>query len=125
MKNYVTVGGHKRLLFLTERVVFDAAEKYGSIQDWGQIIGPDTAEASAALKWMLVQMVNNGELERRRRGYEEWSMISESDLPENMTVRQYQAMRRKVMAEITASFSTEVEEDEDIDLGLAELNEKK
>lgn len=118
--------GRNLTLNYSIEVMFDMAEKYGAIQNVLEIMGQETRESFEVIKWFLVRMANDGELVRRSGGYDPGVFLSEDDVTTQMGLHEYAEIKNAVLAAITLAYNREIEaENEEVDVGLQELNEKK
>lgn len=123
--NMAPVGGKFRPLNFSMDVMFDAAEKYGSISHLLEILDKETRESVEAVSWLLLRMANDAELVRRAEGYDHSPMLTEDDVKIKKPVY-YQIYKAAVIEAIDIAYTREVEDPkQEIDLGLMELNEKK
>ncbi len=107
-------------------VMFDVSEKYGNIKDALSILGKNDREGFEALRWFAVKMANDGELVRREQGYDKLPMLTEKDVTLRMAPLDYEALKSAVVEAITRGYTRETADpDEEVDVGLSELNEKK
>jgi hypothetical protein len=108
-------------------VMFNMTDKYGDIATALDKIGNDTREAFADVIWFAVNMANDGELMRRALGYEH-GKIFKGDEPEFTHIYPLEAMELKnaVVNAINAGYvREETRGQEDVDIGLEKLNQKK
>ena len=90
------------------------------------MIQRNTKEGFEAVRWLAVQLVNDGELCRREEGYDKLPMVKEKDFPLRMGPADYEMIRAAVIAAITAGYKRDLtSEEEERDLGLEELESKK
>lgn len=121
------IKGKERMLNYSVEVMFNMVEKFGEINRALDIIGSDGKDSFYAVQWFAVQLVNDAELCRRGEGYDKLPMISEDDISPRMRPVDFSELRDAVVEAITLGYQREIEpgEEEEVDLGLAELNEKK
>lgn len=120
------IGGKTVLLNFSMEIFFDVIEKYGSVAQLMKAIDAGGRSGFEAVRWVAVQMANDGELCRRAAGYDAQRMLSENDISLRMAPAAYTALLNAVIEAIAAGFKREAEsKDEEVDLGLAELNAKK
>lgn len=123
--HFTPIGGKFRPLNFSLEVMFDAAEKFGSMSAAFDAIDKESKEGVAAIQWFIVRMANDAELVRRAEGYDHDPMLSEADV---MIVKpwQYQLYKSAVLSAIDIGYEREVEDPKsEVDLGLEELNAKK
>lgn len=120
------INGQERYLNYSIEVMFDAIDKFGTASDMLQKIGEETREGFEALRWMIVHLVNDAELSRREQGYDPLPMLQENDISARMLPLDYKELQSAVIEAIAYGYNREVENpEEETDLGLAELNQKK
>ena len=122
--NYVPLKGKFRPLNFSINVMFDAADKFGSMAEAFNAIDKENRAGADAIRWFLVQMANDAELVRRKEGYDRGDMLEEADVVIN-TPADYRIFKQAVLKAIEIGYTCEVESEEEVDLGLRELNEKK
>ena len=107
-------------------VMFDMTDKFGTIKSALEILEKGNRESFDALKWFVIHMANDGELCRRESGYDHLVMVKESDISLRMKPIEYEEFLVAVVQAINLGYNREVKSsDDDIDLELAEINEKK
>lgn len=108
-------------------VMFDMRDKWKTINDALDALGSNNErEAFEALRWWVIRLVNDAELCRREEGYDPQPMLTEKDITPRMRPIEYEQLRSAVVDAITIGYGREVDTDEEeVDLGLAELNAKK
>lgn len=118
--------GEERELNYSVAVMFDAVEKFDNVARMLDVIQRNTKEGFEAVRWLAVQLVNDGELCRREEGYDKLPMVREKDFPLRMGPADYEMIRAAVIAAITAGYKRDLtSEEEERDLGLEELESKK
>lgn len=123
--NYVPVKGTFRPLNFSIEVMFDAAEKYGGMAGAFDIIDKENREGADAIRWFIMRMANDAELVRRGEGYDKGDMLTEDDI-QITNPALYRIYKQAVLKAIEIGYTREVEDpEEEIDLGLQELNKKK
>ena len=122
--NYVPLKGKFRPLNFSINVMFDAADKFGSMAEAFNAIDKENRSGADAIRWFLVQMANDAELVRRKEGYDRGDMLEDADVVIN-TPADYRIFKQAVLKAIEIGYTCEVESEEEVDLGLRELNEKK
>lgn len=122
--NYAPIKGKFRPLNFSINVMFDAADKFGSMSKAFSIIDKENREGAEAICWFLVQMANDAELVRRQEGQDHGDMLSDSDVViDNPAI--YRVYKSAVLKAIEIGYTCEIENDNEVDLGLQELNQKK
>ena len=119
------IAGEFRELNFSIEVMFNVAEKYGSVKGVLDTIDAGGRDAFEAVRWLTTQMANDAELCRRAAGFDHKEMLKEEDISIHIRPIDFEILTAKVVNAISAGFGREIESDEEIDLGLAELNAKK
>lgn len=124
---YAVINGEERPLNYSIEVMFNMTDKYGTIRAALEVIDGAGMESFDAVKWFAIQMANDAELCRRAEGYDARPMIQDSDITPRIRPVDYEALRGAVIDAITLGYKRELpkDEDEEIDVGLEELREKK
>lgn len=120
-----TINGEERPLNYSIEMMLKVNEKFGGIAKALDAIEKDTMTAIQHVRWFAVELANDGELCRRADGYEPRRMLTLDDLSLRMSPYDYVLIKDAVVKAIMAGYRREVDSNEDVDLGLAELNEKK
>ena len=119
------IAGEFRELNFSIEVMFNVSEKYGSVKGVLDTIDAGGRDAFEAVRWLTTQMANDAELCRRAAGFDHKEMLKEEDISIHIRPIDFEILTEKVVNAISAGFGREIESDEEIDLGLAELNAKK
>lgn len=119
------IDGKDRLLNYSVEVMFRVVEKYGGVNQALDAIEKDTREAFEHLRWLAVELANDGELCRRMQGLEAHELLKAEEITTRMAPYDYVLLKGKVVEAIYAGYHRETESEEEVDLGLAEINEKK
>ena len=103
---------------------FAAQKKYGD-ESLSQAIGPNDDGGFNALCWALEELSTQGELIRRHMGYNESEPIKASEARLYLTPPDVLIAKQAVLTAISAGVSRqEVDKNEEVDLGLIELQKK-
>ncbi len=123
--NSTPLKGKFRPLNFSIEVMFDAADKYGSMSKVFKLLEKENRESADVIKWFLLHMANDAELARRADGYDHDDMLTEEDIEiKNPTF--YRIYKQAVLRAIEIGYNREVEDSkEEVDLGLQEIKEKK
>ena len=119
------IAGELRELNFSIEVMFNVAEKYGSVKGALDTIDAGGRDGFATVRWLAVQMANDAELCRRSAGLDPKEMLKEDDISTLIRPIDFEILTAAVVNAISVGFGREIESDEEIDLGLAELNAKK
>ena len=127
MDNMITamINGEERPLNYSIEIMFKVNEKFGGVNQALNAIEGDTLESVQHVRWFAVELANDGELCRREAGYDPRKMLTLDDISMRMKPLEYALLKSSVVNAIIAGYRREVDSGEDVDLGLAELNEKK
>ena len=120
-----TIDGEARDLNYSIEVMFKMTEKYGSITTALDIIEKGGTEGFEAVRWFAIQMVNDAELCRRAAGYDPKPMLKEDSITMHIRPIDFEYLTANVVDAISLGYKRETKPDEEVDLGLAELNAKK
>lgn len=119
------IDGVERPLNYSVEVMFRVVEKFGGINQALNAIDKETRDGFESLRWLAVEMANDGELCRRMQGYEPKELLKAEEITPRMAPYDYVLLKGKVIEAIYAGYHRETENEEEIDLGLLEINEKK
>ena len=123
--NYAPLAGKFRPLNFSIEVMFDAADKFGSISNVFERLEKESRESGECIEWLLLHMANDAELVRRREGYDHDILLTEEDV-KIKNPAYYMIYKAAVTEALNLGYSREVEDTKgEIDLGLQELKEKK
>ena len=123
----VTVAGATYYLVFDGEAMFTLRDIYGGTQLALEAIEPDTREGFAATCAIAAALAERGELLRRRLGYDAGTIPEKDDFL--LMVRPFEivTLKRAIMTAIELGYGREVTSPggDEIDEGLAELNQKK
>lgn len=119
------IDGKERPLNYSVEIMFKVNEKFGGVNQALDVINSETKEGLDSLRWLAIELANDGELCRREKGLDHLPFLTPKDLSARMSPISYILLRGRVMDAIRAGYKRETENEDEIDLGLAELNEKK
>lgn len=127
MDNMITavINGEERPLNYSIEIMFKVNEKFGGVNQALSAIEGDTLESVQNVRWFAVELANDGELCRREAGSDHRKMLTIDDISMRMTPLEYVTLKKSVVNAIVAGYRREVDSSEEVDLGLAELHEKK
>lgn len=119
------LAGKNRPLHYSIDVMFSVNEKYGDINELLTLISSDTKESFGYLRDLAVMMANDAELCRRAEGYDKEEMLDKKQVTLQMRPAEYLNLKAAVSQTIELGYMQEHQsEDEETDLGLAELRKK-
>ena len=119
------INGEERELNYSIEIMFRVNEKFGGVNQALKAIEGDTRDSVQAVRWFAVQLANDGELCRREAGNDPRKMLTIDDISMRMSPLDYMLLKNAVVNAIVAGYRREVNSTEEVDLGLAEINEKK
>lgn len=120
------IGGRESWLNYSVEVMFDMAEKYGTIQNALELMQKDSREAFEVLRWFAVKMANDGELCRREQGFDPSPMLEEKKVSLRMKPVEYAALKEDVTKAVIRGYQRELQDESgEVDFGLQELEAKK
>ena len=119
------IGGVERVLNYSVDVMFAMMEKFGGLDDALVKLNGTGPESFAAVCWFALALARDGELLRRDQGEAPLTMPEAGDFSPRMHPLEFALLRAAVIEAVTLGYQREiVREDEEIDLGLAELEKK-
>jgi hypothetical protein len=122
----VTISGLELHLLFNGAAMFEIEEQFGSASELLNIIKEDTKEAFAALCDAVFILAEQGELARRYAGYEAGEIPTKEKLGRVAMPNDILDFKIAVPQAITLGYGREIEpENGEVDLVLAELNQKK
>lgn len=122
-----TVGFKTVYLCYTISVLFDVVEKFGSVQLALDLLQSDGRDAYEAVQWFAVRLSEEGAICRKAMGYEAPDILTESDISPRMPPVEFSQLREAVVEAVSLGYRREIPdgENQERDLGLEELNQKK
>ena len=118
--------GQERYLAFTGRAMFRLLDEFGGMQELLEQISPETNDGLSALCKAVCILAEEGELGRRALGYDkspiaDWNVLFVTISPKEMAI-----LKSAIPKAIELGYLREIEpENNEIDLGLAEINQKK
>lgn len=121
------LGNKKLYLAYNGEAMFKISETFGSINELADKTRGEGRESLQALCEVAVILAEQGELTRRYYGYEPQEIIDTSTIMQLIQPLLISDLDNAVFKAIALGYGTEIEtgEDDVIDIGLAELNQKK
>ena len=112
-------------LLLTGAALFDIYDEFGSREDLLDRIGGTTRQSFDDTIWILVKLAQQGELYRRHMGEDKLPMLDPQTALRTMGPMDVVRARAAIRRAYAIGFERETaSEDEEIDLGLLELQKK-
>lgn len=121
----IALAGRERYLCFTVEAMFQIQEQFGGPSELIEAIRNERRDGfSTACRAAI--LAEQGELARRSLGYDSAPMADEAAIAASMSPSDITALKLAIPAAISLGFGREVElEDDEVDLGLAELNAQK
>lgn len=122
----INLAGRERHLCFTVEAMFQIEERFGGAQEL-----TDTMEANSRIGFEAVCgaaaiLAEQGELCRRSMGYEPEPLCSAEDIAVTIVPTDLARLKLAVVSAITLGYGREIRpENDEVDLGLSELNEQK
>ena len=118
--------GREWYLAFTGEAMFQIEEKFGGATQLLEDMKANSREALAAACEAAAILAEQGELARRHLGDEKESMIDADTIRTTITPGEIAALKLAIPAAISLGYGREIaEENDEVDLGLAELNSQK
>ena len=121
----ITLAGQDYYLVFNGAAMFEVEDRFGSSSKLLEDIGTPGRDGFAALCGGLAILAEQGELARRALGYDKGPILAEATVSTLTIPAELTPLRKALMAAIMAGYGREVESDQDVDLGLLELEQKK
>lgn len=122
----ITLAGRERHLAFTVEAMFQIEEAFGGTTELNDILMRNDRESFAAACKAAAILAEQGELARRHMGYEPSPMLLAEDIATTTDPMGLPALKSSIISAITLGYGREiVPENDEVDLGLAELNEQK
>lgn len=123
------LAGRTRHLALTVEAMFQLDEEFGGSQGLADALQAGGRDGFAAACRAAAILAEQGELARRSLGYDPEPIVDADEVKvfmANMMPSDLNELRTAIIAAITLGYGREVEpENDEVDLGLAELNAQK
>ena len=122
----IMLAGRERYLSLTVEALACIEERFGSIDALIGLLPDRGGEGVAAVCGAAAILAEQGELARRHMGYDSAPIPSAEEIAATTAPSGITALKMAVTSAVTLGFGREIEPDSDeVDIGLAELNEQK
>lgn len=122
----INLAGRERYLAFTGEAMFQIQEKFGGTSELIEKMKGETREAFSATYDAAAILAEQGELARRHLGYDKAPMIAAEQIAATTTPGEIIKITLAVSSAIALGYGREIkEENDEIDLGLAELNAQK
>lgn len=122
----ITILGKPRLLAFTGEAMFQIRDQFGGVKELLEVVGPDTRESFSALCAASAILLEQAELARRNMGYEPEPIVGADMLMSTLAPSELVSLKTALPCAIELGYGREVNpENNEVDLSLAELNQKK
>lgn len=122
----VNLGGERRYLNFSVEVMFDMEDVFGSLDAAMDLLKQNGREGFDTFQWFFIHMANDAELARRAEGYDPMPMLKADDILTHLHPLEYMELVGAVVNAINAGYTREkAGEDNEVDVGLEELHQKK
>lgn len=122
----LTLAGRERHLCFTVEAMFQFQDLYGGTGELLDLIQANSRESFSAACKAAEVLAEQGELVRRSLGYDPEPMAGAEDIAATTAPADLAALKLAIPAAVSLGYGREVEpENDEVDLGLAELNEQK
>lgn len=120
------LAGRERYLCFTVEAMFQLEERFGGTRELIDTMSANTRDGFAAACKAAAILAEQGELARRQMGYTPQPILEEDGVSASLAPADLARLKLAVTSAITLGYGREVEpENDEVDLGLAELNEQK
>lgn len=122
----LTLAGRERHLAFTVEAMFQVQEQFGGPSQLIEAVQDSGRAGFAAACKAAALLAEQGELARRALGYDPQPLATEEAIAAGLTPADIAALKLAIPAALSLGFGREVEpENDEVDLGLAELNAQK
>lgn len=122
----IDLAGRTRYLAFTVEAMFQIQEIFGGTGELIEAIRENTRESFEAACKAAAILAEQGELVRRGLGYDQEPITDAETIAATMTPGEIAAIKVAITSAMALGYGREIEPgDDEIDLGLAELNEQK
>jgi len=122
----LTLAGREQHLAYTVEAMFQLEELFGGPMELLDAVSDMGREGFQAACKAAAVLSEQGELARRHMGYEPASPPSLEDIAATVTPSELPTLKLAVSSAISLGFGRDIEpENDEVDIGLAELNEQK
>ena len=122
----IELAGREWYLCFTVEAMFQIEERFGGAQGLTDTMEANSRAGFEAACGAAAILAEQGELCRRSMGYEPEPMCSAEDIAAAMAPTDLARLKLAVVSAITLGYGREVKpENDEVDLGLAELSEQK
>lgn len=120
-----TLAGQDYYLAFNSEAMFAFEDEFGGSNAYFDMTKNGGREAFSAVCKAAAILSEQGELARRALGYDSGPILTAEQAGATTTPAEALMLRKAVMETIMAGYGREVESDEDVDVGLLELERKQ
>lgn len=122
----INLAGRERHLAFTVEAMFQIQEQFGGPSELIEAVQEVGRNGFAAACKAAAILAEQGELARRSLGYDPEPITDEAAIAASLSPAEITALKLAIPAAMTLGFGREIEpENDEVDLGLAELNAQK
>jgi len=122
----IALAGRERYLAFTVEAMFQLEERFGGVQELIEAVSANSWKGFQAACLAASILAEQGELARRHMGYDSAPIPFAEEIEATTAPSGIAALKMAVTSAISLGFGREIEPDSDeVDIGLAELNEQK
>lgn len=122
----INLAGRERYLCFTVEAMFQIEERFGGTRELTDTMEANSRTGFEAACGAAAILAEQGELCRRSMGYEQEPLCSAEEIAAAMAPSDLARLKLAVVSAITLGYGREVEPaNDEVDMGLAELNEQK
>ena len=122
----INLAGRERHLCFTVEAMFQIEERFGGAQELTDTMEANSRTGFEAVCGAAAILAEQGELCRRSMGYEPEPLCGAEDIAATMAPTDLARLKLAVVSAITLGYGREIRpENDEVDLGLSELNEQK
>lgn len=122
----LTLAGRERYLAYTVEAMFQLEARFGGTQELIEAVSANSREGFQAACQAASVLAEQGELARRYMGYDCAPIPSAEEIAATTAPSGIAALKTAVASAVSLGFGREIEpENDEVDIGLAELNEQK
>jgi len=121
----LALAGREQYLCLTVEAMFQLEEQFGGMTALLETMKPSRREGISAACRAAAILAEQGELARRALGYDPQPIPDAESIAATLAPGEVAGLMSAIPAAIFLGYGREVEEDGEVDLGLAELNAQK
>lgn len=122
----ISLAGRESYLAFTGEAMFRIRDDFGGAAAVLEAIKPDTREGLAAACRVAAILAEQGELARRHMGHDPRPIVDAEAIEATVTPAEITAIKTAIPAALALGFGRELaDENEEVDVVLLELNQKK